>query len=237
MQWSEHGWPTVSALPRADVPDVFTSLRDGSSFLHRTADKLPVLTGEQVCEIIEHCTAWLSQWGEGPTPASSDQLGAALFPRRDVVVTENDALIIQRQPATRAELLRVLADLAEYDQGNYDSWREVGQIIHHETGGSSEGLEIFIKYSRCLSGFYAGAEAGEDGCRRRWRSFGRSSARPVTFGTLIHRLTTLRASRGPQKGGDSKGQERNMPAQVRVTDYTSAPACAGIKAASDKIGQ
>ena len=161
------------------------------------AAALPALTPEQVVEIIEHCAARLAQWGTGPAPASPvspEQLGAAFLPPRGVVAAENDALITQRQPATRAELLRALADLAKYDQGDYDSWREIGQIIHHETGGSDAGLEIFIKYSRTLSGFYAGAEAGDEGCRAKFRSFGRSGARPVTFATLVHRLTRLRAS-------------------------------------------
>jgi Primase C terminal 2 (PriCT-2) len=69
------------------------------------------------------------------------------------------------------------------------------RIIHHETGGSNVGLKMFIAYSRCLSGFYDGAEAGEEECIRKWASFGRSGAKPVTFGTLIHKLTTLRATR------------------------------------------
>jgi Beta-ketoacyl synthase, N-terminal domain/Primase C terminal 2 (PriCT-2) len=130
------------------------------------------------------------------TACSSSQLGAAFFPPRAGIAADNDALITQRQPATRAELLRALADYAEFDVGDYDSWREVGAIIHHETGGSDDGLELFIKYSRRLSGFYAGAEAGEEGCRTKWRSFGRSGAKPVAFGTLIYKLTTLRATRG-----------------------------------------
>jgi putative DNA primase/helicase len=159
------------------------------------ADKLPALTSEQVAEIIEYCGARLAQWGEGPAPAQPALLGGML-PPRGVVAAENDALITRRQPATRAELIGALADLAEYDQSAYDAWREIGQIIHHQTGGSDEGLEIFIRYSRCLSGFYTGAEAGEEGCRAKWRSFGRSDARPVTFGTLVHRLTALRATRG-----------------------------------------
>jgi hypothetical protein len=86
------------------------------------------------------------------------------------------------------------SDLAEYDRGDYDSWREVGQVIHHETRGSDEGLDVFIKYSRCLSGFYNGAEPGEEGCRIKWRSFGKSPVKPVTFGTLRHRLATLKRS-------------------------------------------
>lgn len=167
------------------------------------ADRLSALTSAQVAEIVEHCAERLAQWGTGPalaslaSPVSPEHFGAESLPP-PATAAENDALITQRQPPSRAELLRALADLAEFDQSDYDSWREVGQIIHHETGGRNEGLETFIKYSRCLSGFYSGAEPGEEGCRAKWRSFGRSSARPVTFGTLVHRLTALKSD---QAGG------------------------------------
>jgi putative DNA primase/helicase len=188
--------------------------------LTRPASALPALTSEQVAEIIAHCAARLARWGEGPAPAQPalPQLGAEFLPRRGVVATENDALITRRPRATRAELLRALADLAECDRGDYDSWREVGQIIHHETGGSDEGLEIFIKYSRCLSGFYTGAEAGDEGCRAKWRSFGRSGAKPVTFGTLMHRLTRLRSNTNEPRGDAAGGSEPHELAEHGRTD-------------------
>jgi len=172
----------------------------GGDPLTVSADKLPMLTGEQVSEIIAHFAARLAQWGEGPAPAlpAPSQLSAAFLPSRGAVAAENDALITQRQPVTKEELLRTLADYVEYDQGDYDNWRTVGAILHHETNGSDDGLEMFVAYSRCLSGFYAGAEAGEKGCRTKWRSFGRSGAKPVTFGTLIYKLTTLRGLSTPQ---------------------------------------
>jgi len=170
----------------------------GGDPLTVSADKLPMLTGEQVSEIIKHCAARLAEWGTGPAPVqpAPSLLGAAFLPPRAGIAADNDALIIQRQPVTRTELTRALADYAKFDVSDYDSWREVGAIIHHETGGSNEGLEIFIRYSRCLSGFSAGAEAGEEGCVRKWASFGRSGAKPVTFGTLFYKLKTLRATRG-----------------------------------------
>jgi len=161
-----------------------------------------VLTEKQVAEIIERCAARLAQWGTGAAPAqpAPSQLGAAFLPPRGVIAADNDALIIQRQPATRVELTRALADYAEFDVGDYDSWREVGQIIHHETGAGDDGLELFINYSRCLSGFYAGAEAGEEGCRAKWRSFGRTGAKPIGFGTLIYKLAMLRATHSAEGG-------------------------------------
>jgi hypothetical protein len=144
--------------------------------------------------IVRDDRPWLTELAAIPAPAPS-QLGAAFLPPRGAVAAENDALIIQRQPVTRTELTRALADYAKFDVSDYDSWREVGAIIHHETGGGDDGLELFIEYSRCLSGFYAGAEAGEKGCVRKWASFGRSGAKPVTFGTLFYKLKTLRATR------------------------------------------
>jgi Primase C terminal 2 (PriCT-2)/Bifunctional DNA primase/polymerase, N-terminal len=191
--------------------------------LNISAADLPVLTEKQVAEIMERCAARLAQWGTGAAPVqpAPSQLGAAFLPPRGVIAADNDALIIQRQPATRAELTRALADYAEFDVGDYESWREAGAIIHHETAGSADGLELFIEYSRCLSGFYAGVEAGEKGCRTKWRSFGRSGAKPVTFGTLIYKLTTLRATRGlctpqnPQKKYCAKELSRTAETAAR----------------------
>jgi len=170
----------------------------GAHPLTTPASALPVLTAQQVGEIIAHCEQRLSQWGTSAIPAPGSSLGAAFSkpgPGCDGAMVDNDALKTQRAPVTMAELKRALADYAEFDAGDYDSWREVGAVIHHETGGSDAGLDLFIKYSRCLSGFYAGAEAGEQGCDAKWRSFGRSRAKPVTFGTLVHRLTALKATR------------------------------------------
>jgi hypothetical protein len=168
--------------------------------------------------IVRDDRPWLAEMAAIPAPAPS-QLGGAFLPPRAGIAADNDVLIIQRQPVTKAELLRTLADYAEYDQSKYGSWLEVGAIIHHETGGSNVGLKMFIAYSRCLSGFYDGAEAGEEECIRKWASFGRSGAKPVTFGTLIHKLTTLRATRGPEKRDDLEGPERSIPEQVRAEVY------------------
>jgi len=51
----------------------------GGDPLTVSADKLPMLTGEQVSEIIAHCAALLAQWGEGPAPllAARSQLARA----------------------------------------------------------------------------------------------------------------------------------------------------------------
>src|SRR5262249_24355646 len=144
-----------------------------------------------------------------PADAPTPSLGAAFSaPGQGFnnALVDNDALKTQRTPVGMAELTRVLADYAEFNASDYDSWREVGAIIHHETGGSDAGLGLFIRYSRCLSGFYAGAEAGEEGCRAKWRSFGRSGAKPVTFGTLIHKLTILRTARAREKADQGEAR-------------------------------
>ncbi|MFI4869643.1 MAG: PriCT-2 domain-containing protein [Steroidobacterales bacterium] len=177
----------------------------GADPLTVRTSQLPALTAEQVAEIIRHCEQRLAQWGTSSAPvfAPDPSLGAAFSapgPGFNGALADNDALKTQRAPVTMAELTRALADYAEFDADDYDSWREVGAIIHHETGGNEAGLDLFIKYSRCLSGFYAGAEAGEEGCRAKWRSFGRTGAQPVGFGTLIYKLTMLRASHSAEGG-------------------------------------
>jgi putative DNA primase/helicase len=190
--------------------------RGGDPLTVPAAD-LPVLTEKQVAEIIEHCAARLAQWGTGAAAAQPvpSQLGAAFVPR-GVGAAENDALITQRQPVTRAELTSALADLAEYDLSAWDSWVRVGAAIHHETGGSDDGLELFIKYSRALSGFYMGTAPGEKGCVTRWLSFGKGGHKPVTFGSLVHMVQQQRAMEtGSEEGGDLEGPERSIPEQVR----------------------
>lgn len=62
-----------------------------------------------------------------------------------------------------------------------DSWLHVGMALHHETGGSSEGLDAWHTWSARGLVKYVGREDLET----RWESFGRSSAAPVTGGTIV----------------------------------------------------
>ncbi|WP_079435702.1 AAA family ATPase [Zoogloea sp. LCSB751] len=62
-----------------------------------------------------------------------------------------------------------------------EAWLHVGMALHHESGGSEEGLDAWDGWSSQSLVKYVGREDLET----RWASFGRSSATPVTGGTLL----------------------------------------------------
>jgi hypothetical protein len=66
----------------------------------------------------------------------------------------------------------------------YDQWLKVGQAIHHETEGSIEGYLLWDHWS------IPGADyPGADELEAKWESFGKSSAQPVTAGTIYKMAT------------------------------------------------
>ncbi len=78
--------------------------------------------------------------------------------------------------ATSSELEKLLA---EEDPSDYDTWIEIGQIVHHETQASTAGLAMFDQWSQ-RSSKYAGAAETE----AKWRSFHFDTANPRTIGSL-----------------------------------------------------
>jgi hypothetical protein len=66
----------------------------------------------------------------------------------------------------------------------YDQWLKVGQAVHHETSGDVNGLLLWDQWSS-PGGGYPGFEELE----AKWETFGRSSAQPVTAGTIYKMAT------------------------------------------------
>jgi hypothetical protein len=66
----------------------------------------------------------------------------------------------------------------------YDQWLKVGQAVHHETSGDVNGLLLWDQWSS-PGGDYPGFEELE----AKWETFGRSSAQPVTAGTIYKMAT------------------------------------------------
>lgn len=83
------------------------------------------------------------------------------------------------QAAFGAEAQEILKLLADQDPSSYDTWIKVGFAVHHETGGSNEGLAIYDEWSR-KSSKYEGRQAVE----AKWRSFRSDSANAVTLASL-----------------------------------------------------
>lgn len=67
---------------------------------------------------------------------------------------------------------------------SYDEWLRVGQALHHETEGSSDGLSLWDQWSKCASNYPDFEEL-----EAKWETFGRSSGTPVTAGTIYKMAT------------------------------------------------
>ena len=65
---------------------------------------------------------------------------------------------------------------------HYPEWVEILMAIHHETGGSAEGLELAMEWSG-KDDYPANPEEIEE----KWRSFGKPAHSTVTVGTIYHR--------------------------------------------------
>lgn len=74
---------------------------------------------------------------------------------------------------------RFMEILASSDAScGYDDWIKIGMALHHETGGSSDGLAIWDEWSS-TSNKYSGLE----NLQSHWASFG-SSENPITFDSI-----------------------------------------------------
>lgn len=84
------------------------------------------------------------------------------------------------------EQLRDALDVLPRDF-HYDDWLRVGMALHHETGGSDDGFQLWDEWSS-ISPKYTSTEYG----RQKWDSFGRASGRTAT----AHRLVRLANEHG-----------------------------------------
>lgn len=83
-------------------------------------------------------------------------------------------------PAQLAEALDVLPNDLPYEASKGPSWLGVGMALHHETGGSGAGFELWDQWSQA-SPKYSTDTYG----RKRWESFGRGGQRPSTARSLL----------------------------------------------------
>lgn len=65
---------------------------------------------------------------------------------------------------------------------DYDSWVKVGMAVHHETGGSAEGLELWDKWS------FQSDKYSMEACRDKWSTF-ESTSRSITMRSMIKEYT------------------------------------------------
>lgn len=117
-------------------------------------------------------------------------------------------------PALASEkLVAISALIAQLDPDEgYDEWCKVLMAIHHETGGSLEGLAIANEWSSAGSKFKGSAEI-----ERKWQSFSSTGGVSITMGTVRHMLNErglnadeiLRNAFAVGKGRKALGQLRS----------------------------
>lgn len=76
-------------------------------------------------------------------------------------------------------------DLSVIDVSNlhYDDWIRLGQAIHHQTGGSAEGFDLWLEHTKRSTKF-TGDKQIREMRRSKWRSFGKYRKPPVTMATI-----------------------------------------------------
>lgn len=92
----------------------------------------------------------------------------------------------------------------------YEDWLHVLMAVYHETGGSDEGLELAVSWSRNGKSYKDRADV-----ETKWKSFEGSVSNPITVGTLI--------AMARDSGADTRSimEERFQPCE---TEFVSVPA-------------
>ena len=85
------------------------------------------------------------------------------------------------KPVITNQQLKELDALVTHLNSNsgYDDWVKPGMAIHHETGGSEEGLSIWGDWSSQGDDY-----PGPDEVRTKWKTFELHSGNPVTIRTI-----------------------------------------------------
>lgn len=126
--------------------------------------------------------AGLDLVGEPVAPLSADMrtMYAARMGQRAAQLPDDDPLMTYSPPLglTLGQLAECLDVLPE--DLDYDRWLGMGMAVHHETGGSEEGFELWDEWSS-RSPKYSTREYG----RARWESFGKGGRAMVTARTLV----------------------------------------------------
>jgi putative DNA primase/helicase len=170
--------------------------------LEIAVSQLPGLTTADIAELLRYANEQLRAATTGQTPIRPEQSQVAIsglhppgkFALFGITAAINDDLVsnCEKPPVSLDEILAALEPIAAHPGiDNYNDWLAIGQALHHESGGSDEGLGLYIAFSKCLSGFYTGDQPGEGGCRDKWRSFGHHKG-PLRTGHYVTKVLTRR---------------------------------------------
>lgn len=122
-----------------------------------------------------------------------DQLAASNDLSRSPMAPEALLLALTKRPKASShdavdckpeQLGRLLDGLDPSDFSDYSEWLKIGMAAHQATGGSDEGMEVFVDWSE-RDPVYAGRG---DETRAKWDTFSVREGDQVTLGTIFHRL-------------------------------------------------
>lgn len=137
----------------------------------------------------------LVDMGLGPV-IDSDAVALMTMERE---VDEADINPERQKPLGLAEddILAVLADLPKEDWvEDRDGWFRVGMALHHETGGSDEGFEMWCEFSKDSEKF------DEKDQKRVWKSFKNNAQLPFRMASLVAVAKDVRLEREFEDMGD-----------------------------------
>lgn len=140
-----------------------------------SADELPVLTADDARRAVAEFERICKEMGW--TRVSGSSHSAIVVSGR----ADDNALLSYKKPLdTKVDDIKEALEYLSPDDG-YDRWREVGMALHHQFGGSEEGLELWDAWSQASTAY------DRNEIEEKWPSFsetpdGRS---PVTVATLF----------------------------------------------------
>ncbi len=109
-------------------------------------------------------------------------------PDVDLTLLQRPSQPMPKKPADPIEFDRLAKALEAIDPASlgYEDWRNSGMALHHETGGSTEALEIWDAWSKRDPRPQNEGYPGRRTIEMHWRGFGKQRNRqPITGATLL----------------------------------------------------
>lgn len=152
----------------------------GRELVEINANELPLVTWAQIQSLMQRFEQMAVEEGY-KRDSSSPQSSCHREVFGDSTVPDLQPLSLPMVGVTVADMrkdLRALVDAGVLDlgSGTHDAWVHLGMAIHHQTGGSAEGLALWDEISALFPQAYA-----KDGCARKWGSFKHDRPGAVTY--------------------------------------------------------